>query len=540
MDTSRYGIRTFNTYQNTCYDIYAPVPAGTPTHIDITHKLHDVSLINKSWLNVDFEVTFRNDYGIPVRFEIQDQSQAGQPPADDYDIEGLTLFIGWKNAAECIRRVEVLNGDRHTGYTQLDNDMETFLTQTKYVTREDKRENRTSHSIFEDLSKPYANYCGIKIDFLSEIKKIYPNLNNVPLLYTYSPDTDHTELAYGLPANTSFTKKISINIPLNEIPALRYFKEFPGCFGPLTLKLTFDSSAMIYSMDIKPGKEVTTIGSRFYQFGVKYNQYEGAATVDAAKSSYESKYGEGALLISSLKVTSLSCDIEGYNISAEGKAALSQEFNIDQPYIIPCLYTYFKMYDGKIHGGIFDIEFTQAIRNLKDIHLAFPTNSSQRTTFMNPMLRNLQMKVHNVLYPRVSVNTYDSRFYKFQINGFDPDKDYSNSLLELPNDLNNDDAKIIDNATTDDTAFVVTIPMERDNEPNAFDGYESGEENINFQLLGRVYTTDTSKNVYGMRYKQQNVTHEEPSPFIWFTTKTFWTADTTNGLTFHMNEVPNY
>ena len=239
----------------------------------------------------------------------------------------------------------------------------------------------------------------------------------------------------------------------------------------------------------------------------------------------------------SLTATAVSCDIQGYNISSEGKSALTQEFTAETPYVVPCLYSTFKNFDGRIQGGLFMCDFEMWVRNIKDIHLAFPTNTLQRTVFKNPMLKNLQMRIQNVLYPKIPFNTYDKRFFKIQVNSFDPDRDYMNSLLELPWDIANDE--YVEKCESDDTACIITIPMERDNEPNAFDGFETGNENVNFQLMARIYSQKVAKSVYGLREDGGKLI-DEPSPYIWFTAKTFWTADVTNGLVFHQNETPNY
>ena len=538
MDTTNYGVRNFNTYQNTCYDCFSPVPRNIPTHIDITHKQNDVNLLNKSWLNIDFEVKWKTDKGIVLRCDketyttnlTKDDYMSPPPsnkkvsgPTNQFTHSNVTMFIGWKNAAECMRRVEVWNGDRDTGYVHVDNDMETFLAFTKYTTREEKRQNRTSHTVFEDLLKKHLNLCGTKVTRTFEEFLGYK-------WATGTPKVRH-EL-YGIKAGTIYTEKFSINVPLTEIPALRYFKEFPGCFGPITLKITFDGASLVYYMKYTEDT-FNFAGARFYQFNVPYKQYctHSGTYEDTVNSPLTDQ--NVTLSIVDITATSVSADIQGYNINSEGKAALTQEFSAETPYIIPCLYSQFKNYDGQIEGGVFNIEFPMAVHNLKDIHIAFPKHTMQRTTYRNPMLKNLQMKIHNVLYPKIPLNTYDRRFFKLQVNSFDPDRDYMNSLLELPNDLNNNDTKI-EKCDSDDSAFVVTIPVERDNEPNAFDGYESGDENINFQLLGRIYTNDQAKCVYG------HPTETEPSPYIWFTCKTFWTADTSNGLVFHRNETPNY
>ena len=539
MDTTKFGIRSFNTYQNTCYDCFSPVPMGIPTHIDITHKQNDVNLLNKSWLNVEFQIKWKTDKDIVLRVAKETYKAAtnttAQPgelakPAENTYNDDIELFLGWKNAAECIRRLEVWNGDRCTGYVHTDNDMETFITFTKYTNREEKRQNRTSHTIFEDLDKKYQNFCGTKIKSPDTFLNAKVTGNNT---VRYA--------AYGISKDVVYTNKFSICIPITEIPALRYFKEFPGCFGPITLKVTFDAESLVYYIKHSL-KNHDIVGHRFNKFSnipaPQYTHHTGNLDAQTNAAANVSAAEDVTFYLQDFVVTTFSADIQGYNISSEGKNTLAQEFSGATPYIIPCLYSAFKMYDGTIEAGVFNIEFPIAVHNLKDIHLAFPTNSLQRTTFKNPMLKNLQMKIHNVLYPKIPIDTYGQRFYKLQINSFDPDKDYMNSLLELPNDLQTQDIKT--KCDSDDTAFIVTIPLERDNEPNAFDGFESGDENINFQLLGRVFSTDSNKNVYGLREDSSHNVITEPSPFIWFTSKTFWTADVQNGLVFHMNETPNY
>ena len=132
MDTTVYGTHNFNTHYNTCYDNFAPFDHSLSTHIDITHKNVDVSILNKSWLNIEFEVEWKR--------------------TKNTNISSLKwLWIGWKNAAECIRRIEVLNGDRDTGYLQIDNDMEAFLQHTRYTTAEEKRYNPSSHASYSDI-----------------------------------------------------------------------------------------------------------------------------------------------------------------------------------------------------------------------------------------------------------------------------------------------------------------------------------------------------------------------------------------------------
>ena len=469
MDTTVYGTHNFNTYYNTCYDNFAPFDYSLSTHIDITHKNVDVSILNKSWLNIEFEVGW--------------QRRQAQVTGED-----SRVFIGWKNAGECIRRIEILNGDRDTGYLQIDNDMETFLHHTRYTTAEEKRHNPASHTEFKDIrDKTWAS--GV---FLPA----FP-FGAAPLTGTIT---------------------IPITLPLTDIPALRYFREFPACFGPLTLKLWFDPCAMVFAQyDNRPANALTK-GRLFKQNGIQ-GQYTYLAL--------------DTFTVTSMKIKSLTCEVQGYTITQEGKQKLAQEFGPETPYIIPCLHTIFKTYDGTIEKGNFNIEFPMAVHNVKDIHLEFPTHSSQRTCFRNPMLKGVQIKAHNVQYPKLPIRTDTARFIRLQVNGYEPDYDYARSLEPRHIDYNNHVGED-DTITWDNTSFILTIPMERENEPNAFDGYETGDENVNFNLVGQVIEPDDNNRVYGRDAVP------EPSPLIWFTSKCFWSADTQNGLVFHEKEIPNY
>ena len=517
MDTTVFGTHNFNTYYNTCYDSFAPFQAGIPTHIDITHKNVDVSILNKSWLNIEFEVGWQ-------------RTGANAISSDE------KIFIGWKNAAECIRRIEVLNGDRDSGYLQIDNDMEAFLHHTRYTTAEEKRHNPISHTTYKDI----ADNTWVAGTFL---------------------DSNSTGAADG-----HGTITIPITLPLTDIPALRYFKEFPACFGPLTLKLWFDPSGMVFAQYYDPqpveetpaedeGDEDTSATSP-----TPTEPGEGASGDPSAGTGGEAEtppetptptepetfdaryfkqngipgiytYGEDTFTITSMTIKSLVCEVQGYTITQEGKQKLAEEFGPETPYIIPCLHTQFRTYDGHIEHGNFNIEFPMAVHNVKDIHLEFPTHSSQRTCFQNPMLKGVQIKAHNVQYPKLPIRTDSARFVRLQINGYEPDYDYARSLETR----NKSDGTIIENKDLewDNTSFILTIPMERENEPNAFDGYETGDENVNFNLVGQVIYNNEANRVYGS-------TDNEPPPFIWFTSKAFWTADTQNGLVFHDKEVPNY
>ena len=515
MDTTQLGTRSYNVYQNNCYDTFAPVRMMQETNIDITHPNCDITILNKSWLNVEVEVEWSVDQDVVgIR---TDQYIAGAQPAKPAFT--TYLFLGWKNAAEFIKQIEVYNGPSSTGYLQPDNELETFVQQTKYNSRTGKKENKTSHTVYKDMNEHNTNVCGTYIP----ANQTYRRVGNA------APFRDEYFLAGGQHYTTTFT----MMIPITEIPAFKFFKEYPKCFGPLTLKLKFDPSSMVWGM---PDAVAHPFGANSGRRGVgefphRFSQVDNTAniiTVLPFSSLLAPTVAGVKFTLHNATIKKLTADIAGYNITREGKDRLSAEFTPMNPYIVPCLYSYFRTFDGQIQSGSFNIEFPFAVHNVKDIHLVFPKDGIQKTCFRNPMLKGLQLKINNVQYPRMALRTDDARFAKYQINGYEADKDYENSITLNPVDAST--GQEIANPMTDDTAFICTIAVERDNEPDAWDGLETGDENINFNLAGeRIYDQNA---IYG----QGN----EPSPYIWFTSKAYWTADSTNGLVFHRLGTPNF
>ena len=545
MDTTKFGTRTFNVWQNQCYSPYAPLKNGEPTYIDITHKNHDINLINKSWLNVTFEM----DWSIDERIVFSDRETTDTIPK---------MFVGWKNAAEAIRRIEVYNDEKFTGYIQPDNQTDTFVQFTKYVTREDKRENYTSHTLYKDAINGSHNVCGTYISMYAQAID-----GTRPGSFTVADDLRNPQTTFpypkkGILANTIYTHTFSINIPLSEIPALRYFREYPACFKPLTLKLEFAPEAMIWTPlvmsktlynDVNPvvadkiPKGFTQVGvKRFCQW--KYVSTDHITTVDNLYKVCNFR----TFIVNDLRVKSLTADIEGYNISDEGKMAIQQQYSIATPFVIPCLYTYARTFDGVMASRRYHIEFPMAVHNVKDIHLVFPTDTNQKTCFVNPMLKDFQLRINNVNYPDKALKTDETRFYKSQINGIHADLDYQNSMSHLE-EIQTTTLPIgaggvaaatnwyFPSSYTDMSSFIATIQVERDNEPGVFDGLETGDDNINIHLDGECIKGPTEQS-YASNHLGADVI--PPSPKIWFTSKTYWTLDTENGLVFHERGVPNY
>ena len=543
MDTSRFGTRTFNVWQNQCYSPYAPLKNGEPTYIDITHKNHDINLINKSWLNVTFEIDWSIDKDVVCA---QPEDAGAHPPV----IEPVHpyWFVGWKNAAEAIRRIEIYNDEKFTGYLQPDNQTDTFVQFTKYITREEKRENYTSHTIYKDAYNHTHNVCGTYLDMATET---LPD-GYTPASWTDVLDHDAKGTFREVEPNGTHirTHTFSVNIPLSEIPALRYFREYPACFKPLTLKLEFSPEAMVWCPcklvdppNLQANQaELDKVPNEFCQVNqqmcvISYYDVDDTFVlrdfVDMMRFS-----------IKDFRVKSLTVDVEGYNISDDGKMTIQQQYGSGSPLIIPCLYTYARTFDGIMASRRYHIEFPMAVHNVKDIHLVFPSDPDQKTCFFNPMLKDFQMRINNVNYPDKPLRTDDTRFYKLQINGIHADLDYQNSMTHLESISYWKDSAVYGetphytrNSPTDISSFIATIPVERDNEPGVFDGLETGDDNINIHLDGECIKGPTEQTYASDGKGADQI---PPSPKIWFTSKAYWTLDTENGLVFHDRGVPNY
>ena len=168
-----------------------------------------------------------------------------------------------------------------------------------------------------------------------------------------------------------------------------------------------------------------------------------------------------------------------------------------------------------------------ALKNVSKLVIVFPKHTTDQTTFCNPMLNKVQLRIQGKQYPQIPfANTYDSRFYAHMIRGsdvgsfYEADPEYINSLLTP---IRSSDK----NTLTDVTSFLMTFQTERSSDNVFFDGIETGNENVNIQFECQP-TEDTRDE------------HFSFAPQIWLVRETYWTADIENGLRYWSKGTPEY
>ena len=153
--------------------------------------------------------------------------------------------------------------------------------------------------------------------------------------------------------------------------------------------------------------------------------------------------------------------------------------------------------------------------------------SSDVTTFSNPMLDKIQLRINGKLYPQIPfANTYDARFFAHMLRAsdvrsvFEADPEYINSLMTPIHEKDT-------NTFTDISSFLMTFQTERSSDNVFFDGLETGNENVNIQFEFHP-TTNT------------NADHFKFAPQIWLLRETYWTADVQNGLRYWAKGTPEF
>ena len=498
------GIRSFSVLTNNCYDSDQGFDDSLQTHIRITNTLHDINQIDQTYLRMTFEA----------------QCQFSKDITGAANAIGHTaFFLGWKNANECLKQLEVDNMNIETNYLQTECAKEGFCYST-YKPREEKQSRKYVHSRFDDVVNCRDGVCGTYFGF----KTTLTDSNDLDNMSGASIDTNV------LKAGTPFTvKNIQIILPITDILAFQCFEDWPGGLGDIVLKIFFNHESMVWAQcdpsivskakQFEFGKPNAAAADlfdqnliydhRFVQVGTDKSDYVKSYTATGYEVSDATK---ASLTINSLKCVRCQCECYGYNVTSECKRQLVSLFTPSNPYIIPAQQIDVKQFANSIQSdGHYDSDFTYALHNVTDFVIVFPDGPTNVTTFKNPMATNVQLRVDGKLYPSQSFeSTYDHRFYTAMMNAsdlqnfFDADDEYRNSLLT--------ERKLSDSLFPHDvTSFIMTMQAERNSNGFFFDGLETGNQNVNISL-------------------RFNSKFASAAPQIWFTRDTYWTVDNENGL----------
>ena len=506
------GIRSFSIKTNSCYDSDAPVPEGTQTHIRITNNYHDINQLNETYLRCKWEAHINIAKAITIT-------------ADSGKKTPLKLFIGWKNASEAIRQLEVDNNNVDCEYLQTDAAKESFCYAT-YKPEEEKKNRRFAHARWDAVKMGCPGVSGGYVDINATTS-----------------------------ANEKQTVTFETVIPINDLLAFQAFEEFPGCLGDIVLKLYFTSQSMVYAFcdpnevaeaEAYWGGETGFADNKDYTIAnsvkptAKWNYHRGF--VQVGQTSYQptathygtfsnNKVGQQTISIESLELKNLYCDVSGYNITQECKRNIATMFTPERPLIIPAQQVDIRNLPSKPSGGQYDADFTYALHNVTDFIAVFPKTSQDITCFYNPMVKDLQLRCNGKLYPTNKLeNTHDYRFYQMMMNAsdldnyYEADKSYAESLTRKL-DVNFDYGY----TGTDVSSCIATFQAERNTRGYCFDGLETGNVNVN---IGLAFSANNGESWYG----KTGVTRAAPQ--IWFARDTYWTVDNVNGLKYHKTGTP--
>ena len=493
------GVRTFSITQNKCYLPEAPFTSDQETNIKITSGEHDINQLRDTYLDMTFTAVVSLS-------------------TDIANAENSRIFVGWKNSTECLRQLQVLNMNTDTKYIQRECAKEGFLMGT-YKSQEEKRNNPFAHSLYSDVEYGINSISGGYYDLTST-----------------------------LAANTQVEVTLHAIVPITDLLVFKEFDEIPGLLGDITLKFYINKNSLVWAQ-VDPKKYYDRIqiqsGSsnrrddlynqqpydrRFIQAGrsgIIFTSYDDTNSENIAT-------GSGTLTVHSLTCTRCVCECYGFNVLDNAKKQLVTLYQ--NPFIIPA-----KQVDVMNFPNVITTDTTLPttqyyigdlgvpLRNVSDIMLVFPMNTTDQTVFINPMLEKVQLKINGKQFPKEAfADTYGARFCAIQVRAgytlkyVEMDKEWLDSISHS---LILSDSVLFDDrvgfwTVSDQTSFVMRFQVERNSSIDRqifYDGIESGPESVNIQLSFQT-TTNTQANIM------------KRSPQIWLVRDTYWTADSKNGL----------
>ena len=414
--------------------------------------------------------------------------------------------------------MQIENNEVDTTYMQKESSKEGFCYST-LKPNEEKKNNLFAHTTYSNARTGFRGVCG---------GYILVDPNTTPEYIAQFPDNTNP-----LITKTDFTVKgLEVVLPINDILCLKNFDEYPSVLGDIVLKMYLNKQSMVWCQtDPKITYDTNYFqyhdyfaGAPDYYKGMSYNRgFTQVGQLARIIENYQqATTTENRLSVTQLRCTKLTCDCYGYNVNQECKRNLANLFTPENPFIIPAMQLDVVSFLNKIGGSDQETspyygDVTWAMKNVSKVIVVFPKNSSDITTFTNPMLEKLQLRIQGKKYPSLPFdNTYDANFYSMMIRNsdigslYEADSEYIRSLITK---LGHDDV----NTITDVTSFMVTFQTKRDTDSFVYDGLETNDENVNIQLEFKP-STDTK------------AAHRNYAPQLWLLRQTYWTADIQNGL----------
>jgi hypothetical protein len=167
------------------------------------------------------------------------------------------------------------------------------------------------------------------------------------------------------------------------------------------------------------------------------------------------------------------------------------------------------------------------MNNVKEIAILFPRLASDLTCFFNPMLRGLQLRFGNKVFPERGAQTNSYEFLRYTTENADLDEilqcteAFENSIIVPPMTR----APFRDRSKNDNTCFTFIVPVERKS-ANAFffDGVNSPHETITLQANPIVSEGEQDTYLYNNRHNNARTPAKRnlTPPVICLISDTFW------------------
>ena len=552
------GIRKFTVYTNTAYNSDVPFTHNDETHIRITNDRQDITQLNQTYLTIELEakVNFASTKPMRLWYTSADRYPGYQIP--------FQFFVGWKNAAEAIRMLQVENRGVTTGLLDKEVSKSSFYYNT-LMPNEKKKSTMFAHTTFEDAYAGNPNVCGgyfvrtydqcisdrkVKKEYLNEILR-YKSDNSGPVA---DQDKDVTNEQYFVYVGTQMTIPITFTLPVTEIMQLSNFTDWINDYGDIVLKFYLNKDSMVYCQ-CDPWPAVNRRGLSSQTTETIYKDYlttyrwcvphsfaqVGTSTdwlcdlgVSYVNNKNETKFPEplkpapATISVESLTCTRMRCDCYGFNVTDNVKSLLSSLYTEDNPLCIPAKQFDVRTFPYAVNSGShYMSDMAHTLNNVEDFIIVFPQVGNESTCFRNPCIRNLQLKVNDIQYPEQAFDdTYGPRFVNAMLKAThipkasDMNKEFLQSLCTQR--TWNATANKPYASTCEDTSFFVIFQTERNCPGTYFDGLISDSLSVSINL--QFDFTEVGKS---------NI-----APEIWILKHTFWTVDRLNGLKYHENEQP--
>jgi hypothetical protein len=470
------------------------------------------------------------------------------------DIAKITyLFIGFKNATDCIKYYRVTHNGRDVGPSIKDRaQLESYLYNVMKP-KTDKENKANSFTLWEEANAHNISVCGQYISMW----EIYQAQ---------------------LQGNSSIHVHFPVIIGYDDLLPFQNFGDFPSCvLGDFKLVICVSPKALVWTT-VDPTKSIKQMAET-YPFTqnsdgriFNYRQFANVITSVGQQNNYDHRFtqvntfGRAAsncasditivggtpkfasylgvdMLIKPRTITTHLAQtvITGYKLDPTYIEYINRLYQ-REPFVVPAELIY-----SDNMGAFCDstgINATKQFKfsHVKEVCVLFPRHPDDLTVQFNPCLEQLYISMFNHDYPDKETDTTSARFLRSQLEamGLDAFLQCTESLEQSYVSPPYHRTPTRDRSFFDNTDFVFVLPVERES-ANAFfwDGLDSGADSENITLSGRFITDKDGHKLdtyYSLnRNDDTNIVLNTTPPIICLVSDSFWLFTSHNGGTVEYN-----